>query len=85
MTCEECERSREIDGEIPDCETDKGCKIPPLTERGVRVMAIREKLMKLKDLVDPATILATHDVSVEDLDLIAAAEDLIVNLKNTKN
>jgi hypothetical protein len=77
VSCEECEKAREIDGDIPDCETDKGCVIPRLGERGGRIMAIREKLMKLKDLVDPGTILAAYGATIEDLDLLAKVEELM--------
>ena len=79
VSCEECERSREIDGDIPDCETAKGCVIPPLTERGVRVMALREKLVRLRDLVDPGTIVAMYGATIEDIDLLAKMEELIGN------
>lgn len=77
VTCEECERSREIDGEIPDCETEKGCLVPPLGERGQRVMAIREKIVKLKDLIDPGAVLAMYGATVEDLNLLAKAEEIM--------
>ena len=77
MTCEACNEAREIDGDIPDCETEKGCKIPPLSERGARVLAVREKLVKLKDLVDPGTILFMYAVSVDDLNLLAEIETIL--------
>ena len=40
-------------------------------------MALRAKLVKLKDLVDPGTILAVYGVTREDLDLLAKVEELM--------
>ena len=74
MTCGACDEAREIDGDIPDCETERGCKIPPISARAARVLALREKLMRLKDLIDPGTVLALYGADVGDLDLLAAAE-----------
>lgn len=84
MSCEECDKAEEIDGAIPDCRTEKGCLIPPLSETGARIMQVREKLMKLKDLVDPATILRMHGVTLDDLDLLAAVEEMLGTPKKEK-
>jgi hypothetical protein len=83
VSCEICEEAREIDGDIPDCETAKGCIIPPLTDRGKRIMAMREKLIRLKDLVDPATILAMYGATLNDLELLSKVEELIESVKGT--
>jgi hypothetical protein len=81
VVCEECGKAREIDGDIPDCETEKGCIIPPLSGRGARVMAIREKIIRLKELVDPGTILAMYGASLYDLEMLAKAEEMIEALR----
>jgi hypothetical protein len=81
VVCEECEETRVIDGDIPACETEKGCLIPPLSENGARVMAMRQMLIRLKELVDPGTILAMHGASLHDLEMLAEAEELIEQLK----
>jgi len=70
---------------MPDCETEKGCIIPPLSERGQKVMELRERLVRLGDLVHSSTILAAYGATIEDLELLAKAEDLIGSLKNAKN
>ena len=74
MTCEECEKSREIDGDTPGCETERGCIIPPLSGRGARVMALREKLMRLKSLVDPGAILRMWGAAKEDVEMLVEVE-----------
>ena len=81
MTCGACDEAREIDGDIPDCETERGCRVPPLTERGARVLALREKLVHLRRLVDPATVLAIYGAGPEELDLLAAVEKDLVKPK----
>jgi len=66
-----------MDGDLPDCETGKGCAIPPLNEWGRRVMDIREKLTKLRNLVDPGTILGLYGATREDLDLLIKVEEIV--------
>lgn len=75
MNCEECRDAEKIDGVIPDCQTDKGCLVPPLDEDAQRVMNIREKLITLKELVDPGTILRMHNATREDIEMLAAVEE----------
>jgi len=77
VACEECRTSFEIDGDLPDCETGKGCAIPPLNEWGRRIMDMREKLMKLRNLIDPGTILGLYGATREDLDLLVKVEELM--------
>ena len=77
MACEECEKAREIDGDRPDCETEKGCIIPPPGERGARVMAMREKLVRLRGLVDSGTILAMYGATKDDLEMLAHVEGMM--------
>ncbi|HEY3276401.1 MAG TPA: hypothetical protein VGJ94_07250 [Syntrophorhabdaceae bacterium] len=82
VACKECEKSRQIEGDIPDCETAKGCIIPLLGEKGVRAMAIRDKLMKLRKLVDPQTILTAYGATVDDLEMLIRLEDTFEKVKN---
>ena len=74
MSCEECEKSREVDGIAPDCETGKDCVIPPLSEAGARIMDIRQRLASLGDLVGRGEILRMYGVTIEDMDLLELAE-----------
>ncbi|MDR2018570.1 MAG: hypothetical protein LBQ00_06845 [Syntrophobacterales bacterium] len=46
-------------------------------------MAMREKLIRLKDLVDPATILAMYGATLNDLELLSKVEELIESVKGT--
>ena len=81
MSCENCKEAFDIDRDVPDCETGKGCPIPPLDERGKRIVEIREKLVKLKGLVDPGTILAMYGATIDELDLLAKVEETMNALK----
>ena len=77
VACEECRMIFQIDGGLPDCETGNGCTIPPLDENGRRIMDMREKLVKLKDLIDPGTILNLYGATRDDLDLLIKVEELM--------
>lgn len=77
VACEECRMTFEIDGDLPDCEAGSGCAIPPLDGKGRRIMDMREKLAKLKDFVDPGTILELHGATRDDLDLLVKVEELM--------
>lgn len=74
VSCAACEESREVDGLIPDCETDVGCIIPRLSDDGQRVMGIRDLLLDLHPLVDPGTVFRICEVDREDLELLALIE-----------
>lgn len=77
VSCEACREAQQVDGLTPDCETVKGCLIPPLDEAGARVMQLRDKLVRLKDLMDAGTVLRMYGAGVEDLELLAVLEDEI--------
>jgi hypothetical protein len=77
VACEECRMTFEVDGDLPDCEVGNGCAIPPLDGKGRRIMDMREKLAKLKDLVDPGTILELYGATRDDLDLLVKVEELM--------
>ena len=77
VACEECRMIFEIDGDLPACEAGRGCTIPTLYEKGKRIMDMREKLAKLKDLVDPGTILNLYGATRDDLDLLMKVEELM--------
>jgi hypothetical protein len=80
VTCEACGEARHMDGHIPECETEKGCIIPPLGEWGVKIMGIRDKLAKLTHLVGPAAVLRASRATPDDLDLLAKAEEAVDQL-----
>jgi hypothetical protein len=80
VNCERCSEARQVDGHIPECETEKGCIIPPLGEWGVKIMAIREKLVRLARLVCPAAVLQASGATPDDLDLLAKAEEAVDRL-----
>ena len=77
MSCEACREAHQVDGVTPGCETGQGCLIPPLDERGSRVMQIRDMLVRLKDLVDAGTVLRMYGAGIDDLELLALLEDEI--------
>ena len=66
-----------MDGVTPDCEAGKACLIPALDERSARVMQIRDKLVRLKDLVDAGTVLKMCGADLDELELLAVLEDEI--------
>lgn len=74
MSCEACAEAEEIDGAVPDCETDKGCLIPPLTEQGQRILEIRDRLITLHDIMDAGTILSMYDATKEDIEMLSIIE-----------
>jgi len=43
-------------------------------------MELRGKLVKLRDLVDSSTLLAAYGATIEDLELLAKAEELLGDL-----
>jgi hypothetical protein len=85
VSCEQCEEDRETDGDIPACETDKGCIIPPLGEYESRIMGLRTRLVMLKDLADPKDVLAAQGATLEEIDLIAEVERIVEKLQPKNN
>ena len=57
---------------IPGVDT---CWLPELDETGHRILEIRGKLIALKDLVDPGTVLRMYRATKEDIELLAAVEE----------
>jgi hypothetical protein len=57
----------------PECIEGR-CLIPALDAQEQRILEIRHRLISLKDLVDPGTILRLYDADLEDLELLAAME-----------
>ena len=84
MSCEICWEALETDGETPACETETGCMIPSLSEKGQHVMELRAKLMSLNGLVDSCTILKMYGADIEDIELLAFIEEAIKELKPEK-
>ncbi len=74
MSCEACEEIRGNDGIAPDCETDKGCKIPPINAAAKRVLKIRDKLIALQGLVDSGDILKMYGATRRDIELLVMVE-----------
>jgi len=77
VSCEACREAQQVDGVTPDCEAGKSCLIPALDERGARVMQIRDKLVRLRDLVDAGTVLKMYGADLDDIELLAVLEDEI--------
>jgi hypothetical protein len=75
VSCAACEDVREKDGEPPECETGEGCKVPPLSARGVRAMELRRRLFALGPLTGPEAVLREYGATKGDLDLLLAAEE----------
>ena len=75
MSCEACEDVREKDGIAPDCETEKGCLIPPLGPEERRILEIRGKLITLQGLVDAGTIFQIYGVIKDDIDILTVVEE----------
>jgi len=69
-----CGSCREIN-EIPTCEKEKGCIIPPLDERGQRIMEIKDRLITLKELLPAEVILKMYKATMEDVEMLAALEE----------
>jgi hypothetical protein len=77
VSCENCEDAKTSDGIQPDCETEEGCKIPPLGPDERRLIEIHEKLVALRDLVGPEIIMQAYEVTKEDMDMLALIEATI--------
>lgn len=82
MVCENCEDIRNVDGSEPDCETEKGCKIPRLDKDGARVMRLRSELYILGPLIGPETVLGMHGATREDIELLLVVEHEMKRLKS---
>lgn len=65
-----------MDGIQPDCHSaGSGCIIPPLPAAAVRIMDIRDKLIRLQRLKIGSVICSIYGVTSEDLELLAITED----------
>lgn len=64
-----------MDGLTPDCQTDKGCPVPPPGPAGQHILEIRSLLVRLHNLVDAGTVCRICNVDRHDLELLAAIED----------
>lgn len=84
MTCEACDEARRIDEVTPDCETDKGCLIPPLDETGQRIIEIHARIGSLNGLVDAATVLRMYGATTEDLEMLAVIKEELAQAKEQK-
>jgi len=83
VSCEQCREALEIDDVEPPCFS-RTCYIPQPDERGQRILEIRDKLIKLHDLVDPGTILKLYNSTVEDIELLAYVEEEMEELLRTR-
>jgi hypothetical protein len=59
------------------CETERGCKIPPLSRAGRRAVDIRDKLVRLHALNIGGKVLDLCRATLDDLELIAVIEDTL--------
>lgn len=84
VACDGCRINFEIDRDLPDCEAGMGCVIPPLYEKGRRIMDMWEKMTELKGIVDAGTILDLYGATLEDLDLLAKVGELIGRTKSVR-
>lgn len=66
---------REKDGIAPDCETEKGCLIPPIMPEGQRILEIRGKLITLRGLVESGVIFQMYGATKDDIDMLAIVEE----------
>lgn len=76
MSCRNCANDYAEDGVEPECWRGE-CVIPELDALGSRIIELRTMLVRLKDMVDPRTILRLYDADREDLELLAETEDAI--------
>ncbi len=81
MSCEECAKALEIDGAEPDCFEGE-CIIPPLDERGQRILKIRQRIISLQGFIDGGTVLRMYEATLEDIDLLAFVEDELKSRDN---
>ena len=75
LNCDDCREAQAIDGIIPDCETDEGCKVPSLSVAAMRALEIRDRLSRLSRLGVGGKILDLYEATIDDLELIAVIED----------
>jgi hypothetical protein len=64
---------------VPECKTPAGCLIPPLSERGSRLLLLRGMRLALGSTIDPGTICRAFErehgkLEWFDLELLAAVE-----------
>lgn len=76
MSCGACHDAASADGAALPCH-EAGCPLPPLPTEGRRALALREALISLHGLVDPATVMAAHSAGPRDLALLAEVESAI--------
>ncbi len=84
MSCENCKKEFSIDGTEPDCWEGE-CRVPGPGERGQWILEMRSLIIKLHDLVDPGSILGMYGADLEDIKLLAEAEEEIRRLNPTKD
>lgn len=70
MACGTCEEVRAIDNIAPDCETERGCLIPKLSEDERRVMTTYMQLNSAADMFGPGLIMQHNNISRSDLELL---------------
>jgi hypothetical protein len=75
VNCTNCLEAQELDGILPSCKTDEGCLIPVLHPRGARALEIRSALIRLHRLKIGPGILNLYNATLDDLELLALAED----------
>ncbi len=74
MTCESCRELLEVEGIEPECGT---CPVPRLSPEGQRILEIRGLLVRLHEVVGSEAILRLHEVTREELGLLALVEEEI--------
>jgi len=75
VSCEACEDIRQKDEVPPDCETGKECPIPSPLPPVARALWLRGQILRLGGLIPPADVLGMHGATLQDVELIAEAED----------
>ena len=60
---------------MPDCKTERGCAIPPLGYAEARTLYLRERLIKLSNILSPECVLKIYGATIEDVDMLALIEE----------
>ncbi len=76
MSCASCREIEALDQVRPDCESG-GCPIPRATGRGMRAVALRSMIRRLKRIVPAGEVLRLMGATARDLELLALIEDEI--------
>ncbi len=65
------------DNVTPGCKSAEGCLVPPLGPEEARVMELRARVMRLRELVGAEAVLRLSGATLKDLELLAVVEDTL--------